>query len=41
MTKWSKLKATGLLGTTLLMGGIGASCIGDLVQDVLVALLFD
>ena len=41
MTKWSKLKATGLFGTTLLMGGIGASCIADLLQDVLVGILFD
>jgi hypothetical protein len=42
MTKWSKLKATGLFGTTLLMGGgIGLSCISDLLQDILVGILFD
>lgn len=41
MTKWSKLKAAGLFSSTLLLGGFSPSCIGDLLQDVLVGILFD
>jgi hypothetical protein len=41
MTKWSKLKAVGLFSSTLLLGGFSPSCIGDLLQDVLVGILFD
>ncbi len=40
MTKWSMLKAAGLFSVALPVLG-GFSCVSDLLQDVLVAVLFD
>lgn len=42
MAKWSKLKGALLFGTMLpVLGGGGFSCITDLLQDVLIGILFD